>query len=107
MSFIFNLPPAFGTLHAKYFSAATLAKISILFETYYIVTKQYGKAFHKSPFSYIANKTSNIARHVAIKNKILYLSHTHCISYAQVQDFISNRKNPAYFYPNTLDMCRL
>ena len=107
VAFIFDLPPAFGSLHANYFSTATLAKNSVLFEAYYIVTRQYGKAFLKSPFTFIANKTSNIARHVAIKNRIMHLTRSRCISYAQVHDFMNLRKNPAHFFPNILDVARL
>ena len=103
VAFIFKLPPAFGTLHAPFFSSSTLAKLAVFFETYYIVSKQFGQAFLKSAFPFRANKISGIAKHVAIKNKILHLSHIHNISYDQAQEFCTRRKSPAYFYPNTLD----
>ena len=99
VAFIFNLPPIFGSIHASLFSQSNLAKLAVFFETYYIVTRQYGKAFLKSPFTFIANKTSNIARHVAIKNRIMHLTRSRCISYAQVHDFMNLRKNPAHFSP--------
>ena len=95
VAFLFNLPPAFGTLkgHGSYFSPSNIAKLTVLFESYYIITRQYGQAFLKSPFHFVANKISNIARHVAIKNKILHLSHSNCISYAQVDEFLRTRNN--------------
>ena len=78
------------------------------FETYYIVTRQYGHTFSKSPFDYIANRTSNIARHVAIKNRVLHLSHSTCISYAQVLEFANTRRDPAHAYNyNVLDAAKL
>ena len=102
ISFIFGLPPAFGSLHAPYFTPSTLAKLSVFFETYYIVSRQYGHSFGKSSFEFIANKTSNIARHVAIKNRVLHLSHSTCISYAQVQEYVQSRKSPAHAYNNSV-----
>ena len=103
VAFIFNLSPAFGTINFKYFTAINVAKIAVLFETYYIVTRQYGKAFLKSSFVFIANKTSYIARHVAIKNKIQHLARIKIINENHVHEFCNMRKNHAYFYPNILD----
>ena len=57
---------------------------------------QLGPSFIKSPFSFIANKTANVARHVAIKNKLLHLAESSFISNAQVQEFLHTLKNPAY-----------
>ena len=102
ISFIFGLPPAFGSLHASYFTPSTLAKLSVFFETYYIVSRQYGHSFGKSSFEFIANKTFNIARHVAIKNRVLHLSHSSCISYAQVQEYIQSHMSPAHAYNNSV-----
>ena len=87
VAFIFKLPPAFGSLHLPYFSISNLAKISILFETYYIVMKQYGVNFLGSEFAFKAHKISNLATHVAIKNKLSRLSHTSIISYEQANAF--------------------
>ena len=106
MAFIFRLPAAFGTLHKAYFSPPTLAKISIFFETYYLVTKQYCHSFLKSSFEFIATKTSGIARHVAIKNKLLHLAQASGISNSQVQEFLHTYEGPAYTC-NVLDMALL
>ena len=56
--------------------------------------KRFGPNLRKSQFSYIANKVSNAAKHVAIKNKVLRLSSINSISYAQVQAFETHRSCP-------------
>ena len=109
IAFLFKLPPAFGTIygHGNYFSPNNIAKLTVFFESYYIVTRQYGQAFLKSPFHFVANKISNIARHVAIKNKILHLTHSTCISYSQVDEFLRTRNNPAYMSTQIFDAAYL
>ena len=96
VAFIFKLPPAFGSLHKSYFSPNTLAKLAVFFETYYIVTKQYGPTFFKSNFEFVATKTAGIARQVAIKNKLLYLSQLPHISDNAVSEFVYTQQHPAY-----------
>ena len=81
-------------MHAKYVSTTNIAKVCLLFETYCYVTRKYGSGFNKSSFSFIANKASNIALNVAIKNKILKLSQLSTISYAQVEDFLTSGQRP-------------
>ena len=83
MSFIFALPQIHffqTTISASYFTPQHLASLSVFFEVYYIVMKQYGPNFIRPNYPFKANKISHIARHVAIKNKVLRLSHINLIS---------------------------
>ena len=89
VSFIFGLPKAFGSIHVNYFKPEVLAKLAVFFETYYIVTRRYGFNLVKSPFQFIAYKTSYIGKHVAIKNKIQHLARMRLISYMQAETFIN------------------
>ena len=88
VAFIFGLPKAFGSLKRNYFSPVNLAKIAVFFEVYYLLTRQYGINIVPSSFEFIASKASSLARHVAMKNKIQYLTKSSCISNAQVQQFV-------------------
>ena len=103
VGFIFGLPPAFGTLHQPYFNVTNVSRLSMLFESYDTVIKQFGANLLHSDSSYKANKISNIARHVAIKNKIHGLSHTSTISYAQAECFVTNRLNTHVADANIID----
>ena len=49
--------------------------------------KQFGPSFISSSFPFKANKISHIARHVAIKNKILRLSQVSLISKERAHNF--------------------
>ena len=52
--------------------------------------KQYGPSFISSSFPYKANKIPHIARHVAIKNRVLRLSHMSLISVDRAQQYIDD-----------------
>ena len=75
-------------MHKNYFSATVLARVAVFFEVYYLLTRQYGINIVPSSFEFIASKASSLARHVAMKNKIQYLTKSSCISNAQVQQFV-------------------
>ena len=49
--------------------------------------KQYGPSFISSAYSFKANKISHIARHVAIKNKVLRLFQLSLISQDKAHNF--------------------
>ena len=49
--------------------------------------KQYGPSFISYSYSFKANKVSHIARHVAIKNKVLKLSQVSLISKERAYNF--------------------
>ena len=88
MAFMFGFPKAFGTIKKAYFSPSNIAK-SVFSEVYYMLTRQYGVNLIPTKFEFVATKASSLARHVAMKNKIQYLTCSSCISNAQVQAFIS------------------
>ena len=90
--FIFGLPKAFGTINHNYFKPGTLAKLAVFFETYYLVTRQYGICFSKSSFPFIAYETSYLAKHVAIKNKIQHLARIKVLTRPDIEDFLENLK---------------
>ena len=99
MGFIFNLPPAFGSLYVPYFTTANVAKIAVVFETYYIVINQYGSNFIQSDFPHKAEKVSYLARHVAIKNKVQYLARLTCISCSHAENFCKCRNDSFNAHP--------
>ena len=84
----FGLPEAFGSLYIRYFKPEVLAKLSVFFEAYYFVTRQYGSNFSKSSFQFIAYKTSYLAKHVAPKSKVQHLARIRLISYVQADEFM-------------------
>ena len=107
VAFIFKLPPAFGSLHFPYFPVVNLARHSILFETNYIVMEQFGPNILASEFPFKANNIVNIAKHVAIKNKLSRLSHSTTISYSQAEEFISKQARSQVDGANILDAALL
>ena len=87
--FVFYLLPSSNpffqtTIHSSFFSPKDLAALSVFFESY---MKQYGPNFTYSAFPFKANKISHIARHVAIKNKVLRLSQLSLISQDKALNF--------------------
>ena len=90
---MFGLPNAFGNIHVGYFTPAVLAKLAVFFEVYCLVTRQYGAQFSKSPFPCIAYKTSFLAKHVAIKNKVQHLASIEVISYTKAEEFCNRRRS--------------
>ena len=81
----------FGNIHEGYFKPAVLAKLAVLIETYFLTTRQYGVQFSKSSFGFIAYKSSYLAKHVAIKNKIQHLAHNNIISYKRAEEFMNKQ----------------
>ena len=68
-----------------------IAKIAVFFETYYLLTRQYGLHILPSPFQDVACKASLLARHVAIKNKIQYLAKISQLYDPQICAFIQQQ----------------
>ena len=100
----------YGTIHDKYFSVTNVAKLVTFWETYYILTKQYGVYLSKSSFVFIASKASFHAKHVAIKNRIQHLACISSHSYVQVQAFIDDRRVQAYetrYISPICDICKI
>ena len=88
VSYIFQLPYSQFSIHTPYFTPATIAKLSVLFEVHYLLSRRYGKS------AYFNIKTRSLALHVAIKNKLLKLSHITYISYEQAEQFIESYLHP-------------
>ena len=93
VAFIFKLPVSFGSIHKSYFNEVNLARLAVFFEVYYILARQYGITFLRNSFSYVVDKSSLLARHVAIKNKIQHLTRFTKISDNQIHTFIHDRKS--------------
>ena len=88
----FGLPAMFGSIHRQYFSHANLAKLSVFFEIYYILTRQYGvNILRQNDFAFVARKAAYLARHVAMKNKVQHLAHINNFSALQVDAFLEER----------------
>ena len=68
-----------------------LAKLAVFFETYYLITRQYGAQFSKSSFCFIAYKSSYLAKHVAIKSKVQHLANINIISYKRAEEYINKK----------------
>ena len=90
---ILKLPNVFGSLRKTYFSPIVLARLSVFFEAYYLMCRQYGFSIFKDNFAVVARKASYLARHVAIKDRIQFLAQLTNISYAQVCRFRDTRKH--------------
>ena len=85
VSFIFQLLPAFMHIKYQYFSHQNLARLSIFYEVYYLLTRRYGKDFYSdSDFSQFAIRTRQLAIHVALKNRIQHIAKLNSLSTSQV-----------------------
>ena len=63
----------------------------MLFETYYILTRRYGKsASQHSSFQDFARQTRDLAIYVAIKNKIQHLAKLTRLGKKRIQDITPN-----------------
>ena len=91
--FIFNLPPAFGNIHFKYFDSNVLARVAVAFEVYYILTRQFASKLGKLSYHALACLASDRARLVAIKDNIQHLARLRTLHASDVVEFIENRKN--------------
>ena len=65
--------------------------------------KQFGSNFLNSDFVFKAKKISYIAHHVAIKNKILRLSHMNVLSDKRVETFMPDMSNRTHSGANIID----
>ena len=63
--------------------------------------KQYGPNFIHSPFPFKANKISHVARHAAIRNKVLKLSQLFRISKDKATSFLAGLDGNDLCYPCT------
>ena len=89
--YIFQLIPAFMHIYKPYFTQQNLARLSIFYEVYYLLTRRYGKNFYSNiDFARFAVRTRQLAIHVAIKNRIQYIAKLNFLNTSQVCQFCNN-----------------
>ena len=81
-------------IHKPYFTQQNLARLSVFYEVYYILTRRYGRTnFCSIDFAKFAARTRNTAIHVAIKNKIQHIARISPISRSKVSTHRQNFLN--------------